>query len=59
MKQVSTVQTKSHVLMFHLKWITWYASVDRDETIHLFSLQTGTKVWVRPAPIKREYGFRN
>ena len=24
----------------------------RDETIHLFSLQTGIKVWVRPAPIK-------
>ena len=31
----------------------------RDGTIHLFSLQTGTKVWVRPSPIKREYGFRN
>ena len=31
----------------------------RDETIHLFSLQTGIKVWVRRSPIIREYGFRN
>ena len=34
----------------------------RDETIHLFSLQTGIKVWVRPAPIKtvkREYFCRD
>ena len=31
----------------------------RDETIHLFSLQTGIKVWVRPSPITREYGFRD
>ena len=31
----------------------------RDETIHLFSLQTGIKVWVRRSPITREYGFRN
>ena len=33
----------------------------QDETIHLFSLQTGTKVWVRPSPIKtvkREYRSR-
>ncbi|CAH3180672.1 unnamed protein product [Porites lobata] len=33
----------------------------QDETIHLFSLHTGTKVWVRPSPIKtvkREYGSR-
>ena len=33
----------------------------QDETIHLFSLQTGTNVWVRPSPIKtvkREYGPR-
>ena len=34
----------------------------RDETIHLFSLQTGIKVWVRPAPlktVKREYFCRD
>ena len=31
----------------------------RDQTIHLFSLQTGIKVWVRRSPITREYGFRN
>ena len=31
----------------------------RDETIHLFSLQTGIKVWVRRSLITREYGFRN
>ena len=33
MKQVSTVETKSHVLMFHLKWITWYASVEMKQSI--------------------------
>ena len=31
----------------------------RDGTIHLWSLQTGIKVWVRPSPTKREYGCRN
>ena len=30
----------------------------QDETIHLFSLQTGTKVWVLPSPTKRKYGSR-
>ena len=33
----------------------------QDETIHLFSLQTGTKVWVRPSlikTVKREYRSR-
>ena len=30
----------------------------RDETIHLFSLQTGAKVWVLPSPTKRKYGSR-
>ena len=30
----------------------------RDETIHLFSLLTGTKVWVRPSLTKRAYSSR-
>ena len=30
----------------------------RDETIHLFSLQTGAKVWVLPSPTKRKYSSR-
>ena len=30
----------------------------RDETIHLFSLLTGTKVWVRPSLTKRAYSPR-